>query len=59
MNKTEFHINICRPLVPVPGLTCAHGSAGCKASISPTNEYVNEVVSRSCNYMFIFKIKIK
>ncbi|XP_029053716.1 cation-independent mannose-6-phosphate receptor isoform X1 [Osmia bicornis bicornis] len=43
VNKTEFHINICRPLVPVPGLTCAHGSAGCKASISPTNEYVNEV----------------
>ncbi|CAK9820663.1 Cation-independent mannose-6-phosphate receptor [Anthophora plagiata] len=43
VNKTEFHINVCRPLVPVPGLTCAHGSAICKTSLSPDNEYINEV----------------
>ncbi|XP_053979420.1 cation-independent mannose-6-phosphate receptor [Hylaeus volcanicus] len=41
--NTEFHINICRPLVSVPGLTCAHGSAVCKAYLNLDNEYVNEV----------------
>ncbi|XP_076173543.1 lysosomal enzyme receptor protein isoform X2 [Ptiloglossa arizonensis] len=43
VNKTEFHINICRPLVSVPDLTCAHGSAVCKASLNSNNEYVNEI----------------
>ncbi|KOC59527.1 Cation-independent mannose-6-phosphate receptor, partial [Habropoda laboriosa] len=43
VNKTEFHINVCRPLVPVPGLTCAHGSAVCKTSLSSDKEYINEV----------------
>ncbi|XP_043511603.1 cation-independent mannose-6-phosphate receptor isoform X1 [Frieseomelitta varia] len=42
INKTEFHINICRPLISVSGLTCAHGSAVCKTSLSSDNEYVNE-----------------
>ncbi|XP_011863304.1 PREDICTED: cation-independent mannose-6-phosphate receptor [Vollenhovia emeryi] len=42
-NGTEFHINICRPLVPTPGLTCAHGSAACKVSVTSKNEYVNEI----------------
>ncbi|XP_076628392.1 lysosomal enzyme receptor protein [Colletes latitarsis] len=42
MNKTEFHINICRPLVSVSGLTCSHGSAVCKTSLNADNEYVNE-----------------
>ncbi|XP_012144587.2 lysosomal enzyme receptor protein [Megachile rotundata] len=43
VNKTEFHINICRPLVPKPGLTCTHGSAVCKASLNANNDYINEV----------------
>ncbi|XP_076766762.1 lysosomal enzyme receptor protein [Xylocopa sonorina] len=43
VNKTEFHINVCRPLVPVPDLTCAHGSAVCKTSLNSDNKYVNEV----------------
>lgn len=42
VNKTEFHINICRPLVPVSGLTCIHGSAICKTSLNSNNEYINE-----------------
>ncbi|XP_029676718.1 cation-independent mannose-6-phosphate receptor isoform X1 [Formica exsecta] len=41
-NGTEFHINICRPLVPTRGLTCAHGSAACKVSVNSKNEYTNE-----------------
>ncbi|KYN03799.1 Cation-independent mannose-6-phosphate receptor [Cyphomyrmex costatus] len=43
VNDTEFHINICRPLVPTQGLICAHGSAACKVSISSKNEYTNEI----------------
>nr|XP_033325303.1 cation-independent mannose-6-phosphate receptor isoform X2 [Megalopta genalis] len=42
VNKTEYHINICRPLVPVPSLTCAHGSAVCKATLNSNKEYINE-----------------
>ncbi|KAL0115499.1 hypothetical protein PUN28_010785 [Cardiocondyla obscurior] len=42
-NNTEFHINICRPLVPTQGLTCAHGSAACKVSVTLKNEYTNEI----------------
>lgn len=42
-NDTEFHINICRPLVPTQGLTCAHGSAACKVSVTSKNEYTNEI----------------
>ncbi|XP_012235795.1 cation-independent mannose-6-phosphate receptor [Linepithema humile] len=42
-NGTEFHINICRPLVPTPGLTCAHGSAACKVTVNSKNEYINEI----------------
>ncbi|XP_072743361.1 cation-independent mannose-6-phosphate receptor isoform X2 [Anoplolepis gracilipes] len=42
-NDTEFHINICRPLVPTRGLTCAHGSAACKVSVTSNNEYTNEI----------------
>ncbi|CAL1684751.1 unnamed protein product [Lasius platythorax] len=42
-NGTEFHINICRPLVPTRGLTCAHGSAACKVSVTSENEYTNEI----------------
>ncbi|XP_011158228.2 cation-independent mannose-6-phosphate receptor isoform X2 [Solenopsis invicta] len=42
-NDTEFHINICRPLVSTQGLTCAHGSAACKVSLTSKNEYTNEV----------------
>ena len=45
VNKTEFYINICRPLISVSGITCAHGSAVCKTSLSSDNEYVNETVS--------------
>ncbi|XP_070158069.1 cation-independent mannose-6-phosphate receptor isoform X3 [Polyergus mexicanus] len=41
-NGTEFHINICRPLVPTRGLTCVHGSAACKVSVNSKNEYTNE-----------------
>lgn len=48
VNKTEFHINVCRPLIPVPGLTCVHGSAVCKASLNSRNEYVDEIVSNHC-----------
>lgn len=44
-NDTEFHINICRPLVPTRGLTCTHGSAACKVSVTPQGEYTNEIVS--------------
>lgn len=51
VNKTEFHINICRPLVPISGLTCIHGSAICKTSINSNNEYVNETVSK---YYYIY-----
>ncbi|XP_076288109.1 lysosomal enzyme receptor protein isoform X2 [Lasioglossum baleicum] len=43
VNKTEFHINICRPLVPEPSLTCAHGSAVCKATLNSNKEYIDEV----------------
>ncbi|XP_018059825.1 PREDICTED: cation-independent mannose-6-phosphate receptor [Atta colombica] len=42
-NDTEFHINICRPLVPTQGLLCAHGSAACKVSVTSKNEYMNEI----------------
>ncbi|XP_071630310.1 cation-independent mannose-6-phosphate receptor-like isoform X1 [Temnothorax longispinosus] len=42
-NGTEFHINICRPLVPTQGVTCAHGSAACKVSVNSKNEYTNEI----------------
>ncbi|KAL6449215.1 hypothetical protein ACFW04_000702 [Cataglyphis niger] len=42
VNGTEFHINICRPLVPTRGLTCAHGSAACEVSVNSKNEYTNE-----------------
>ncbi|XP_020283020.1 cation-independent mannose-6-phosphate receptor [Pseudomyrmex gracilis] len=42
-NGSEFHINICRPLVPKRGLTCAHGSAACKVSVNSNKEYVNEI----------------
>ncbi|XP_028050278.1 cation-independent mannose-6-phosphate receptor [Monomorium pharaonis] len=42
-NDTEFHINICRPLVPTQGLTCAHGSAACKVSVTSKNKYTNEI----------------
>lgn len=44
-NDTEFHINICRPLVPTQGLTCTHGSAACKVSVTAQGEYTNEIVS--------------
>ncbi|XP_050573369.1 cation-independent mannose-6-phosphate receptor isoform X1 [Bombus affinis] len=43
VNKTEFHINVCRPLIPVSGLTCLHGSGVCKASLNSRNEYVDEI----------------
>ncbi|XP_076672942.1 lysosomal enzyme receptor protein [Andrena cerasifolii] len=43
VNKTEFHINICRPLISVPSLTCAHGSAVCKAALNSNNQYVDEI----------------
>lgn len=46
-NDTEFHINICRPLIPTRGLTCAHGSAACKVSVTAQDEYTNEIVSTS------------
>ncbi|XP_076649828.1 lysosomal enzyme receptor protein [Halictus rubicundus] len=42
VNKTEFHINICRPLVPEPSLTCAHGSAVCKSTLNSSKKYINE-----------------
>ncbi|XP_011342492.1 cation-independent mannose-6-phosphate receptor isoform X2 [Ooceraea biroi] len=42
-NDVEFHINVCRPLVLTQGLTCAHGSAACKVSVTSQNEYINEV----------------
>ncbi|XP_014472689.1 PREDICTED: cation-independent mannose-6-phosphate receptor isoform X2 [Dinoponera quadriceps] len=42
VNDTEFHINICRPLVPSRGLTCTHGSAACKVSVTAQGEYTNE-----------------
>lgn len=54
VNKTEFHINICRPLVPTSGLTCIHGSAICKTLLNSNNEYVNETVSKY--YIYIFKL---
>ncbi|KAL6258138.1 hypothetical protein P5V15_010058 [Pogonomyrmex californicus] len=43
VNSTEFHINVCRPLVPTQGLTCEHGSAACKVLVTSKNEYVNEI----------------
>ncbi|XP_011135989.1 cation-independent mannose-6-phosphate receptor isoform X2 [Harpegnathos saltator] len=43
INDTEFHINICRPLVPTRGLTCTHGSAACKISVTAQGEYTNEI----------------
>ncbi|XP_031848611.1 lysosomal enzyme receptor protein [Nomia melanderi] len=43
VNETEFHINICRPLIPVPSLTCAHGSAACKATLNSNKEYISQV----------------
>lgn len=53
VNKTEFHINICRPLISVPSLTCAHGSAVCKASLNSDNQYVDEIVSKNDNGYFL------
>lgn len=45
-NGTEFHINICRPLVPTQqNLACPYGSAACKVSATSKNEYTNEIVS--------------
>lgn len=44
-NDTEFHINICRPLVPTQGLTCAYGSAVCKVSVTSEGKYTKETVS--------------
>ncbi|OAD52268.1 Cation-independent mannose-6-phosphate receptor [Eufriesea mexicana] len=43
MNETKFLINICGPLVPVSGLSCAHGSAICKTTLNSNNEYINEI----------------
>ncbi|GAB1860995.1 Cation-independent mannose-6-phosphate receptor [Camponotus japonicus] len=43
-NGTEFHINICRPLVPIQqSLACPYGSAACKVSVTSKNEYTNEI----------------
>ena len=44
-NNTEFHINVCRPLVPKQDLTCAHGSAACKATRTSDGTLVNETVN--------------
>lgn len=59
VNKTEFHINVCRPLVPNPGLTCVHGSAVCKTSLGPYNEYVNEVVSYESQFVLAVKLMLE
>ncbi|XP_046736027.1 cation-independent mannose-6-phosphate receptor isoform X2 [Diprion similis] len=39
---TEFHINICRPIVPTPGLACPPGSAVCQAVRTSEGQYTNE-----------------
>lgn len=45
VNKTVFYINVCRPIIPIPGLKCAHGSAICKVSLNPSDKLVEEIVS--------------
>ncbi|KAK2588804.1 hypothetical protein KPH14_001679 [Odynerus spinipes] len=42
-NGVIFYINICRPLIPAPGLKCAHGSAICKVSLNSNDEPIEEV----------------
>ncbi|KAL2725452.1 cation-independent mannose-6-phosphate receptor isoform X1 [Vespula squamosa] len=43
INSTVFYINVCRAIIPTPGLNCTHGSAICKASLNANNELVEEV----------------
>lgn len=42
---TEFHINVCRPLVPKAYLTCLHGSAACQVIPEVNGQFTNETVS--------------
>nr|XP_050868937.1 cation-independent mannose-6-phosphate receptor isoform X2 [Vespula vulgaris] len=43
INRTVFYINVCRTIIPTPGLNCTHGSGICKASLNANNELVEEV----------------
>ncbi|KAF7413361.1 hypothetical protein HZH68_001850 [Vespula germanica] len=43
INRTVFYINVCRTIIPTPGLNCVHGSGICKASLNANNELVEEV----------------
>lgn len=53
VSDIEYHINICRPLVPVATLTCEHGSAACEVEQTLNGKYVGEIVSiniiQNCN----------
>lgn len=40
----EFFINVCRPIIPVTGLSCNAGSAACVAQ-KMNKTYINELVS--------------
>ncbi|XP_043273533.1 uncharacterized protein [Venturia canescens] len=42
VNDTEFHINICRPLIPKPYLTCSHGSSACRVKPETDGKFSDE-----------------